>query len=59
MDDTSGNEQELELGLVRDSMTKSVVTLRPEQSLTTPTWSSSGPRSPVDRWSRTASWSGW
>jgi acetoin utilization protein AcuB len=33
MDDTSGNEQRLELGSVRDSMTKSVVTLRPEQSL--------------------------
>src|SRR6266508_4490542 len=33
MDDTSGNEQSLELGSVRDSMTKSVVTLRPEQSL--------------------------
>jgi CBS domain-containing protein len=33
MDDKNGNEQRLELGSVRDSMTKSVVTLRPEQSL--------------------------
>jgi CBS domain-containing protein len=33
MDDTNGNEQRLELGSVRDSMTKSVVALRPAQSL--------------------------
>jgi len=33
MDDTSGKDHRVELGLVRDSMTKSVVTLRPEQSL--------------------------
>jgi CBS domain-containing membrane protein len=33
MDDTNGNQRRLELGSVRDSMTKSVVTLRPEQSL--------------------------
>jgi hypothetical protein len=33
MDDTNGNGQRLELGPVQDSMTKSVVALRPKLSL--------------------------